>query len=96
MSVICITGGIATGKSSFSDNLRALLPAATFFDADRAARELTRDDAEVQALIREIFGAGIYSAEGDLNRAELRAIVFADPEKKRALEQILHPRIRRQ
>ncbi len=96
MSVICITGGIATGKSSFSDNLRALLPAATFFDADRAARELTRDDAEVQALIRKIFGAGIYSAEGDLNRAELRAIVFADPEKKRALEQILHPRIRRQ
>jgi dephospho-CoA kinase len=96
VSVIGITGGIASGKSSFSSHLRALLPAATFFDADRAARELTRDNAEVQALIREIFGAGIYSAEGDLNRAELRAIVFADPEKKRALEQILHPRIRRQ
>ncbi len=96
MSVIGITGGIATGKSSFSNTLRPLLPAATFFDADQAARELTDHDAEVQALIREIFGRAIYSAEGDLNRAALRAIVFADPEKKRALEQILHPRIRRQ
>ncbi|MGI9086138.1 MAG: dephospho-CoA kinase, partial [Chthoniobacterales bacterium] len=42
------------------------------------------------------FGAEIYSAAGDLNRARLRTIVFADPEKKLALEQILHPRIRRQ
>ncbi len=96
MPVIGITGGIATGKSSFSETLRAALPAATFFDADRAARELTDHDAEVQALIRESFGREIFSVEGHLNRAALRAIVFTDPEKKRALEQILHPRIRRQ
>ena len=94
--VIGITGGIATGKSAFGDHLRQLLRNATFFDADRAARELTDHDPEAQALIRETFGAEIYSPAGDLNRAQLRTIVFADPEKKRALEQILHPRIRRQ
>jgi dephospho-CoA kinase len=92
---IGITGGIATGKSAFVAELRRLLPAATFFDADRAAHDLY-GVTEVRALLTEAFGAGIYSADGGLNRAALRSIVFADPEKKQALEQILHPRIRRQ
>jgi len=96
MAVIGITGGIATGKTAFSQALREVLPAATFFDADVVARELADNDPEVQTLIQEVFGPEIYSTEGDLNRALLRSIVFADPEKKRALEQILHPRIRRQ
>lgn len=95
MPVIGITGGIATGKTAFSQLLRLHLPAAEFFDADQAARELTDHDPEAQFLIAQTFGPEIY-AEGHLNRAALRAIVFADPEKKLALEQILHPRIRRQ
>ncbi len=96
MPVIGITGGVATGKSAFGECLRAELPGAIFFDADQAARALTDRDPEVQALIRTAFGAEIYSAAGDLNRARLRTMIFADPEKKLALEQILHPRIRRQ
>lgn len=95
MPAIGITGGIATGKSAFCEELRRLLPDAEFFDADRAARELTDRDPEVRELIRAAFGPEIYSPEG-LNRAALRTIVFADPDKKQALEQILHPRIRRQ
>jgi dephospho-CoA kinase len=95
MPVIGITGGIATGKTAFARLLRERLPLAHLFDADRAARELTDRDPEVQQLIAANFGPDIYRA-GDLNRGALRAIVFADPEKKRALEQILHPRIRRQ
>jgi dephospho-CoA kinase len=95
MFVIGITGGIATGKTAFSRQLRAELPEAAFFDADQSARDLTAKDAEVRQLIAQTFGSEIYSG-GDLNRAALRAIIFADPEKKRALEQILHPRIRRQ
>jgi dephospho-CoA kinase len=94
--VIGITGGIATGKSALSRELRCLLPTAEFFDADHAARELSDHDAEVRQLIEEAFGREIYSAEGHLNRAALRTIVFGDPGKKHALEQILHPRIRRQ
>ena len=50
----------------------------------------------MRELIGREFGPGIFSASGDLNRAAIRSIVFADAEKKRALEQILHPRIRRQ
>src|SRR3954454_5638373 len=96
MPVIGITGGIATGKTAFSAQLRRHLPEATFFDADVSARQFTDRDPETQAAIREAFGPEIYSSGGDLNRAQLRTIVFADPEKKRALEQILHPRIRRQ
>ncbi len=93
--VFGITGGIATGKSAVIVHARKLLPGATVFDADKAARDLTDHDAETQAAIRETFGPEIYSS-GDLNRAALRTIIFSDPEKKRALEQILHPRIRRQ
>ncbi|MGI8955509.1 MAG: dephospho-CoA kinase [Chthoniobacterales bacterium] len=93
--VIGITGGISTGKSTFSRLLRDLT-AAPLFDADRAAHSLTDNDPEVRRLLREEFGDTIFSADGVLNRAALRAIVFAESEKKRALEQILHPRIRRQ
>ena len=93
--VIGITGGISTGKSTFCQRLRDLAGAKRF-DADQAARQLVNEDAEVRTLLRREFGPAIFSASGDLNRAALRAIVFADKGKKRALEQILHPRIRRQ
>ena len=76
--------------------LGELVPGARLFDADVAARELTDGDREVRELIEKEFGAAVYSGGGDLNRQALRAIVFADADKKRALEQILHPRIRRQ
>jgi dephospho-CoA kinase len=95
MPAIGITGGISTGKSTFCDCLREILPAAKFFNADLAARSL----AELPEVKREIlgqFGSGVFSATGDLNRAKLRAIVFDNATKRRALEQILHPRIRRQ
>jgi len=95
MPAIGITGGISTGKSTFVESLRELVPAAIFFDADQAAHALL-NYPEVQKQIRGGFGAGVFSRAGDLNRAKLRAIVFADATKKRALERILHPRIRRQ
>jgi dephospho-CoA kinase len=95
MPVIGITGGISTGKSTFRDCLREIVPAAKFFDADLAARSAA-ELPEVKEEIRGQFGSGVFSATGDLNRAKLRAIVFGDATKRRALEQILHPRIRRQ
>jgi dephospho-CoA kinase len=50
----------------------------------------------VRGLIEAEFGPSVYSPGGDLNREAIRSIVFADAGKKGALEQILHPRIRRQ
>jgi dephospho-CoA kinase len=96
MPAIGITGGISTGKTSFMACLRELVPGARLFDADAAARELADRDPEVRGLIEMEFGAAVYSTTGGLNRKAVRAIVFADADKKRALEQILHPRIRRQ
>src|SRR5438132_400919 len=96
MPAIGITGAVSTGKTTFCDCLRELVPAATFFDADQAARELVDLDPEVQKELATEFGPGIFSSNGRLNREQLRAIIFQDAAKKRALEQILHPRIRRQ
>ena len=93
--VIGVTGGISTGKTSFCNCLREIIP-GKFFDADAAARKLANEDLATKEAIRREFGAEIYSSAGDLNRGLLRSIVFADAGKKRALEQILHPPIRRQ
>jgi dephospho-CoA kinase len=95
MPAIGITGGISTGKSTFCDCLREIVPAAKFFDADLAAHSLA-ELSEVKKEILSQFGSGVFSPTGDLNRAKLRAIVFGNATKRRALEQILHPRIRRQ
>jgi dephospho-CoA kinase len=95
MPAIGITGGISTGKSTFCDCLREILPGARFFNADEAAHALV-DVPDVKRKIRAEFGNAMFSAAGDLNREKLRAIVFRDATKRRALERILHPRIRRQ
>jgi dephospho-CoA kinase len=96
MPAIGITGGISTGKTSFCQSLRAIIPDAKFFDADQAAHQLADQDSGVKQEIRAEFGSEVFSADGDLNREKLRAIVFGSAAKKRALEEILHPRIRRQ
>lgn len=95
MPAIGITGGISTGKSTFTGCLHEVLPNARFFDADAAARQVV-DDEEVKRELVEVFGPSIFSRRGDLNREALRAIVFQDAAKKGALEKILHPRIRQQ
>ena len=96
MPAIGITGGISTGKTSFVACLHELLPDAHFFDADVAARELVESDPEARGAIEEEFGTEAFLPNGGLNRERIRTIVFADAGKKGALEQILHPRIRRQ
>src|SRR5437867_5776612 len=96
MPVIGITGGISTGKSSFCQCLREIIPAAKFFDADQEAHRLVDLDSEVKKEIRSEFGERVFSDAGDLNREKLRAIVFGSASKRGALEHILHPRIRRQ
>lgn len=96
MPAIGITGGISTGKTSFCECLREILPAAKFFDADQAAHQLVDLDLEVKREVRREFGSAIFSVDQELNREELRHIVFDNAAKRRELEQILHPRIRRQ
>jgi dephospho-CoA kinase len=91
--VIAITGGIATGKSTFTRLFKVLLPAETF-DTDACAHRLLEEDADVRREIRQIFGEAVLDAQGRIDRAALRQIVFASAERRRELEAILHPRIR--
>lgn len=95
MPAIGITGGICTGKSTFCECLREALPVAKFFNADQAAHHLV-EVPQVKQEIREKFGSSVFSSDESLNRAKLRAIIFGDATRKRELERILHPRIRRQ
>ncbi len=92
MPVLGITGGVATGKTSFSLELRSRLD-AELFDADRCARDLLDSDPDVRAEISRHFGPAIFTG-GAVDRAKLRKNVFHDAKERVALEAILHPRIR--
>ena len=93
MAVIGVTGGIGSGKSTFSKMLADHL-SARLFDADSAARELLESDPAVrQEITSEIF-AEAYTPDGKPDRAAIRRLVFQDPAAKARLESILHPRIR--
>jgi dephospho-CoA kinase len=91
--VIGITGGIASGKSTVSRKLSDLL-GARLFDADACARNLTDSDPEIRQQLKEKFGSGLFNAKLELDRSNLRAMIFADDALRIALESILHPRIR--
>ena len=93
MPAIAITGGVASGKSTFTRIFQERLGARTF-DTDVSARRLLAEDDNALAAVRAAFGASVFDADGKLDRAALRAVVFADPARRRELEAILHPRVR--
>jgi dephospho-CoA kinase len=94
VAVIGITGGIATGKSSFVRAQRRQQPRENFY-AVRSAKELLDSDLEVQEAVVAKFGSEFLDPEGKPSRTKLRQVVFAHPELRRVLESILHPIIRR-
>ena len=91
--VIGVTGGIGSGKSTVCD-VFARRHGIAVIDADQVAREVVLPGSDGLAAIVRTFGAEVLDGEGRLDRARLRAIVFADPAKRGALEAITHPAIR--
>lgn len=92
MKLIGLTGGIGTGKSTATRLLGELgVPAV---DTDQIARDIVEPGQPALEEIARAFGPELLDAEGRLRRAALADIVFAAPEKRRQLEDILHPRIR--
>lgn len=87
--VICLTGNIATGKSTVARILEEL--GATRLDADRVAHEMMEPGAPAYAELVAAFGAEILHSNGSINRRALGEIVFSDPEALRKLESIVHP-----
>lgn len=93
MPLIGITGGIATGKSTFARALVRELP-SELFDSDGCAHEFLANDAGVHESLANAFGSAIFDDRGRPDRERLRQRIFADPASRKQLEDILHPRIR--
>lgn len=89
-----LTGGIASGKSMITDLLKQHRIAT--IDADDVVHELFRQDVELKKEIRQAFGDGVFTATGEIDRKALGEIVFADDAKRRQLEGLIHPRVRRE
>lgn len=87
--LIGITGNIGTGKSTVARMLAEL--GAEVIDADRVAHEVMRAGTPAHARIVETFGPEILGPDGEIDRARLGAIVFADPALLARLEAIVHP-----
>jgi dephospho-CoA kinase len=90
--VVGLTGGIGSGKSAVGDLFAAR--GIAVIDTDAIAHELTAAGGGAMPAIRAGFGDGVATADGALDRAAMRAIVFADPAARKRLEAILHPLIR--
>jgi dephospho-CoA kinase len=89
---IGLTGGIGSGKSTVAALFAAC--GVPVIDTDEIAHHLVQPGGEALAEVVRAFGASMLAASGELDRAALRARVFADPAERRRLEAILHPRIR--
>ena len=89
---IGLTGGIASGKSTVADLFAEY--GASVVDTDIIARQLVEPGSTALAEIEAMFGGEVIDAQGSLDRAAMRKIVFADDAARERLEAILHPRIR--
>jgi len=89
--VVGLTGGIGSGKSAAGRLFESR--GACVVDADAVSRALTAPGGAAIEPIRQAFGAQAITAEGALDRAQMRRLVFADPAARARLEAILHPLI---
>lgn len=89
---VALTGGVASGKTTVSDRLGKL--GALIVDTDVLARQVVAVGSEGLAEVVAAFGAEVLDEYGSLDRRALRARVFSDPDARKQLESITHPRIR--
>jgi dephospho-CoA kinase len=92
MKVVGLTGGIASGKSTVADMLRAR--GAAVIDADVVAREIVAPGEDAYNEIVAAWGPAILGPDGALDRARLGAIIFGDAEARARLNAMTHPRVR--
>ena len=90
--IVGLTGGIGSGKSTVARAFGSL--GIGWVDADDVAREVVMPGEPALAAISEHFGNDVLHADGTLNRAALRSIVFDNPTERKWLESVTHPRVR--
>lgn len=92
--VVAVTGGIGSGKSEVCKAFMAL--GVPVVDLDHIARDMSAPGSSAMQAVRAQFGDSMFNAEGQLDRAKLRELVFAEPDALDQLNQIMHPAIRRE
>jgi dephospho-CoA kinase len=92
MLIVGLTGGVASGKTAVSQVLKE--EGAYIIDADQIARELVQPHKPAWNELIKAFGKEILQEDGFIHRKKLADKVFADPKKRKLLNQILHPRIK--
>lgn len=90
--VIALTGGIGSGKTTVAERLAKR--GAAVIDTDLIAHALTAPGGAAMAAIAAAFGPGPIAADGSLERAAMRRLIFSDARARHQLEAILHPLIR--
>jgi dephospho-CoA kinase len=86
-----LTGGIASGKSTVADFFAGL--GAIVIDTDLIARQVVEPGQPALEEIRHEFGESVIDEHGQLNRSEMRRVIFADEDARKRLESITHPAI---
>jgi dephospho-CoA kinase len=89
--LVGLTGGMGSGKTTVAKLFKAL--GAYVLDADEICRSLVEPEKPAWREVIDLLGNGILKDDQTLDRRKVADIVFKDPEKKRALEAILHPRV---
>lgn len=89
--ILGLTGSIASGKSTVADCFVEC--GAILVSADQLAREVVNPGSPTLAKLVDVFGMGILTAGGSLDREVMAEKVFADPEARRTLESVTHPAI---
>ena len=84
-----LTGGIGSGKSTVATMLAAC--GAAVVDADRISRQLTAANGAALPAIAQAFGPTLIAADGALDRARMRKLIFRQPQARQQLEAIIHP-----
>ncbi len=91
---IGLTGGIASGKTTVSDCFKNI--GTQVIDADEISHDVTKPDGSAFKDIISSFGPDILDENGWINRKKMRSIIFDDVSKKKMLEKIIHPKVRKE
>lgn len=93
VSVVFVTGGLGSGKSTFTKMCSNL--GAQVLDADKVVADLYRDDKEMVIALVEILGPDILDTDGLVDKKKVAAKIFSDSSLLQEVESIIHPRVRK-
>jgi dephospho-CoA kinase len=94
MLKVGLTGGIASGKTTVCQSFARL--GAKVFDVDQVARQVVQPGHSAWRKLQQVFGPDFFCSDGSLDRNRMRSAIFADPEQRHRLNEIVHPEVTRE